>query len=165
MHCFILKHLYTLAPGVRQNNWNWRKTAKKFWWRTQGIITVFSERWTSLPDDGQRWTSLYVSKCIHFCLSMSINVQQRAALGGPTPLRPWPRYFWSMAMGLSGPTFFIASLAWKCDETNFKLILRKKVKKKSEKKGQISGTHNVGPWPRDFCSMAMGLSGVGPPQR
>ena len=165
MHCFILKHLYTLAPGVRQNNWNWRKTAKKFWWRTQGIITVFSERWTSLPDDGQRWTSLYVSKCIHFCLSMSINVQQRAALGGPTPLRPMAKIFLVNGHGPKWAYIFYCLISlemwWNKLEANFK----KKVKKKSERKGQISGTHNVGPWPRDFCSMAMGLSGVGPPQR
>ena len=45
-------------------------------------------------------------------------------------LRPWPSDFWSMAMALRGPRFFIVSLAWKCDETNFKLLLRKKFSKK-----------------------------------
>ena len=39
-------------------------------------------------------------------------------------LGPWPRDFWPMVMGLSGPKwayiFFIVSLAWSCDETNFK---------------------------------------------
>ena len=44
--------------------------------------------------------------------------------GGPTPLRPMAKRF--LAMGLSGPTFFIVSLAWKCDETNFKLLFRRK---------------------------------------
>ena len=56
-----------------------------------------------------------------------------------------------LAMGLSGPKwayiFFIVSLAWACDETNFKLLLRKKIfKKKSEAFSQISGTwKNVTP--------------------
>ena len=45
-------------------------------------------------------------------------------------LGPWPRDFWPMAMGLH---FFIVSLAWSCDETNFKLLLRKKIFKKKVK--------------------------------
>ena len=52
-------------------------------------------------------------------------------------LGPWPRDFWLMAMGLSGPKwayiFFIVSLAWACDETNFKLLLRNKYFKKKVK--------------------------------
>ena len=58
--------------------------------------------------------------------------------GGVQPhLGPWPRDFRPMAMGLSEPTFFLLSqCAWKCDETNFKLLLRKKV---FQKKVKISG--------------------------
>ena len=65
--------------------------------------------------------------------------------GGVQPhLGPWPLTKNLLAMGLhDGPkvglTFCIILLAWKCDETNFKLLLRKKVfKTKSEDFSQIS---------------------------
>ena len=49
--------------------------------------------------------------------------------GGVQPhLGPWPltKNLLAMAymMGLSGPNFFIVVLAYKCDETNFKLLLK-----------------------------------------
>ena len=51
--------------------------------------------------------------------------------------------------------FFIVSLAWSCDETNFKLLLRKKISKKSEDFSQISGTwKNFTPPKNVFVSLA-----------
>ena len=46
--------------------------------------------------------------------------------GGVQPhLGPWPLTKNLLAMGLKdGPYFFIVLFAWKCDETNFELLLR-----------------------------------------
>ena len=46
--------------------------------------------------------------------------------GGPTPLRPMAKRFLANGRGPKWAYIFIVSLAWACDETNLKLLLRKK---------------------------------------
>ena len=70
--------------------------------------------------------------------TMSQSPMSRTPMGRvQAHLGPWPRDFWPMAVGLSGPKwayiFLIVSLACSCDERNFKLLLRKKIFKKKVK--------------------------------
>ena len=54
--------------------------------------------------------------------------------GGPSPLRPMAKRFLANGRGPKWAfIFFIVSLAWSCDETNFKLLLRKTIFKKKVK--------------------------------
>ena len=53
---------------------------------------------------------------------------------GPSPLRPMAKRFLANGRGPKWAyIFLIVSLAWSCDETNFKLLLRKKIFKKKVK--------------------------------
>ena len=128
MHCFILKHLYTLGcVKIIGTDVKLQRSTDEELKGSLPFLVSDGRRYPTTDNDEHHCMSVNAFIFACRCPSMSYNGQR---WGVQPHLGPWPSYFWSMAMGLSGPTFFIASLVWKCDETNFKLILRKKVKKK-----------------------------------